>query len=53
VLNAMGVAPDLAGGAIRVSLSWETRETEVQDFLIAWSKTVSRLSRGKKTGLAA
>jgi len=53
VLNAMGAAPDLAGGAIRVSLGWETRETEVEDFLIAWSKTVSRLSRGKKTGLAA
>ena len=53
VLAAMGVAPDLAGGAIRVSLGWETRENEVQDFLIAWSKTVSRLSRGKKTGLAA
>jgi len=53
VLSAMGVAPELVGGAIRVSLGWETRESEVKDFLIAWSKTVSRLSRGEKTGLAA
>jgi cysteine desulfurase len=53
VLAAMGVAPDLAGGAIRVSLGWETRENEVERFLIAWSKVVSRLSKGEKTGLAA
>ena len=52
-LAAMGVAPDLAGGAIRVSLGWETRENEVDGFLIAWSKVVSRLSKGEKTGLAA
>ena len=53
VLAAMGVAPDLAGGAIRVSLGWETRENEVERFLIAWSKVVSRLSKGEQTGLAA
>jgi cysteine desulfurase len=53
VLAAMGVAPDVAGGAIRVSLGWETRENEVEGFLIAWSKVVSRLSKGEKTGLAA
>ena len=53
VLAAMGVAPDLAGGAIRVSLGWGTRENEVDGFLIAWSKVVSRLSKGEKTGLAA
>jgi cysteine desulfurase len=46
VLAAMGVAPDLAGGAIRVSLGWATHETEVDGFLIAWSKVVSRLSKG-------
>ncbi len=53
VLAAMGVAPELAAGAIRVSLGRETRETEVKDFLIAWTKLVSRLSRGEKSGLAA
>ena len=53
VLAAMGVAPDLAGGAIRVSLGWGTRENEVARFLIAWSNVVSRLSRGDKPGLAA
>ncbi|HLH91651.1 MAG TPA: cysteine desulfurase family protein [Xanthobacteraceae bacterium] len=53
VLAAMGVAPDLAGGAIRVSLGWETRENALAGFLIAWSKVVSRLSKREKTGLAA
>jgi cysteine desulfurase len=53
VLAGMGVAPDLAAGAVRLSLGWETRENEVERFLIAWSKVVSRLSKGEKTGLAA
>jgi len=53
VLTAMGIAPDLASGAIRVSLGRETLESDVEGFLIAWSKLVSRLSSGEKSGLAA
>ena len=53
VLAAMGMAPDLAGGAIRLSLGWNTTESEVEGFLIAWRKLVSRLFRGDKGGLAA
>ncbi|TWB27787.1 cysteine desulfurase family protein [Nitrospirillum bahiense] len=36
VLAAMGMGPDLAGCAIRVSLGWSTTEDEVQHFADAW-----------------
>ena len=53
VLLAMGVAPGLASGAIRVSLGRDNTTAEINGLLIAWSKLVSRLSNGEKTGLAA
>jgi cysteine desulfurase len=53
VLKAMGVAPALAAGAVRLSLGRTTTETEVEGCLIAWRKLVSRLFRGEKGGLAA
>jgi cysteine desulfurase len=53
VLKAMGVAPGIAAGAVRLSLGRNTTESEVEGFLIAWRKLVSRLSRGDKGGLAA
>jgi cysteine desulfurase len=53
VLRAMGVAPGLAAGAVRLSLGRNTTETEVEDFLIAWRKLASRLFRGDNGGLAA
>jgi len=53
VLQAMGVAPDLAAGAVRLSLGRNTTESDVEGFLIAWRKLVSRLFRGDKGGLAA
>jgi cysteine desulfurase len=53
VLKAMGVAPGLAAGAVRLSLGRNTAETEVEGFLIAWRKLVSRLFRGDNGGLAA
>jgi cysteine desulfurase len=53
VLEAMGVASALAAGAIRLSLGRNTTESEVEGFLIAWRKLLSRLFRGDKGGLAA
>jgi cysteine desulfurase len=53
VLKAMGVAPALAGGAVRLSIGRNTTESEVEGFLLAWRKLVSRLSSGDKGGLAA
>lgn len=52
VLAAMGVAPELALGAVRVSLGPTTTEEEIEIFLNAWMKSVMGLSKGKR-GLAA
>ncbi|WP_137045012.1 cysteine desulfurase family protein [Pseudolabrys sp. FHR47] len=43
VLAAMGVAPALAAGAIRVSLGWSTTEAEVESLLNAWKKVAASL----------
>jgi cysteine desulfurase len=52
VLAAMGVAPELASGAIRVSIGPTNTENEIDSFLEAWSTVVAGLSRDKG-GLAA
>jgi cysteine desulfurase len=52
VLTAMGVAPELVAGAIRVSIGPTTTENEIDSFLEAWTKVVAGLSRDKG-GLAA
>ena len=43
VLTAMGVAPGLARGAVRVSLGWTTAERDVEMLLNAWKRVVSSL----------
>ena len=53
VVKAMGVAPDLGAGAVRLSLGRDTTETEIDRFISAWRKVVSRLSSGVNRGLAA
>jgi cysteine desulfurase len=45
VLMAMGVAPDLARGAVRVSLGRQSTTQEVADFLVALAHTVFQLKR--------
>jgi cysteine desulfurase len=52
VLAAMGVAPELAAGAIRVSIGPTTTENEVDSFIETWRTVVAGLSRDKG-GLAA
>jgi len=52
VLAAMGVAPELARGAIRVSLGWNTSEAEVERFVGTWRKLAESLLK-KKRGIAA
>lgn len=47
VLAAMGVAPELARGAIRVSLGYVTTELEIETFLGAWTKLVGALYKGR------
>lgn len=45
VLTAMGVAPERARSAVRVSLGRQTTTQEVSDFLIALAQTVFQLKR--------
>jgi cysteine desulfurase len=48
VLAAMGVAPALAQGAIRVSLGYATTQAEIEVFLRAWEKLSESLYKAKK-----
>lgn len=52
VLAAMGVAPDLARGAVRVSLGWDTNETDLNRFQSAWRKLSGALLK-ESPGMAA
>jgi cysteine desulfurase len=46
VLEAMGFGPDLAKGAVRLSLGWSTTEAEIDCCLEAWRKLASALLKG-------
>ena len=48
VLRAMGVAPELAQGAIRVSLGFATSNTDIQAFLRAFGELINRLKQSRK-----
>jgi cysteine desulfurase len=52
VLAAMGVEPDLARGAIRVSLGFSSSEEDVDRFLNAWNRLARTLLKGTH-GIAA
>jgi cysteine desulfurase len=52
VLAAMGVSPALTRGAVRLSLGFETTETDVERLLNAWRKLATALSKGQ-SGIAA
>jgi cysteine desulfurase len=42
VLTAMGVEPDLAACAIRISTGWNTTQADVEGFAEAWTRIVTR-----------
>lgn len=44
VLAAMGVAPELAKGALRISLGWNTTEEDINNFISAWQRITARLA---------
>lgn len=46
VLAAMGVAPELARGAIRVSLGWESRPDDLDLFATAWRTVLDQIASG-------
>ena len=43
VLSAMGVAPELAEGAIRVSLGFDNESADIERFLGVWSELIRRM----------
>jgi cysteine desulfurase len=52
VLAAMGVAPELARGAVRVSLGWTSTLAEVERFLETWNILAGSLVKERR-GIAA
>jgi cysteine desulfurase len=52
VLQAMGFGPELAQGAVRLSLGWSTSETEIDSTLEAWRKLSDGLLKGKRRNTA-
>jgi cysteine desulfurase len=42
VLDAMGVAPELASGAVRISSGWNTTEQDIRRFITALTKLKAR-----------
>ena len=52
VLEAMGFGPDLAQGAVRLSLGWSTSDADVDRCLEAWRKLADTLLRGRRRNTA-
>jgi cysteine desulfurase len=52
VLEAMGFGPELAEGAVRLSLGWSTSDADVDRCLEAWRKLADILLRGVRRNLA-
>jgi cysteine desulfurase len=52
VLQAMSFGPELAQGAVRLSLGWSTSEEEVDYCLEAWRKLAGTLLRGQRRNTA-
>ncbi len=47
VLAAMGVAPDLAKCAIRLSLGWDSAENDLDSFATAWKAVLKHVAPGE------
>jgi cysteine desulfurase len=52
VLQAMGVAPELTQGAVRLSMGWSTSETDIESALEAWRKLGDGLLKGMRRNTA-
>lgn len=48
VLMAMGVAPELASAAIRVSLGWNSAERDAEQFSAAWERIHSKFQERRR-----
>jgi cysteine desulfurase len=52
VLEAMGFGPEIAIGAVRLSLGWSTSSAEVDYCIEAWRKLAGTLLRGQRRNTA-
>lgn len=48
VLAAMGVAPDMARGALRLSIGWSTTTAEIEDFARRFAAVIGRLRQARR-----
>ncbi len=48
VLKAMGVPPELAQAALRVSLGPDTTKAQIDRFIAVWGELITRLKRGRQ-----
>jgi cysteine desulfurase len=46
VLSAMGVAQNIAKGAIRISLGWDSKESDLDLFSTAWRRVLKHMPSG-------
>ncbi len=51
VLEAMGAGPEMAKGAVRLSLGWSTSDADIDRCLEAWRKLAGTLLKGDETRL--
>jgi cysteine desulfurase len=47
-LKAMGVSPEIAKGAMRLSIGWDTNESDISHFLEAWKRVYDKLGRDRR-----
>jgi cysteine desulfurase len=52
VLAAMGVRPELARGAIRLSLGWASTEMDVERFAAAFASVMARMRAARRAASA-
>jgi cysteine desulfurase len=52
VLEAMGFGPEIAQGAVRLSLGWSTSEADIEKCLETWRKLSGTLLKGQRRNTA-
>jgi cysteine desulfurase len=52
VLKAMGFGPEIAQGAVRLSLGWSTSETDINRCLEAWRKLIGDILNNQRRNTA-
>jgi cysteine desulfurase len=52
VLEAMGFDPEIAQGAVRLSLGWSTRDTDIDRCLEAWRKVSGSILKDQRRNTA-